>query len=136
MAIGALGIAGGLGTTGKGIASAYYLALALPWALVFAAWHLVNALKLRTTATLLSGDLLTHAGKCPALTESDCVAPAMEAEEVFHATGLTTNLGPTLEQLAQSRHTSVQKLVELNGIGVADQEFGSADDILPVDYTE
>jgi flavorubredoxin len=53
------------------------------------------------TATLLSGDLLTHVGKCPALTESDCVAPAMEAEEVFHATGLTTNLGPTLEELAQ-----------------------------------
>jgi flavorubredoxin len=53
------------------------------------------------TSTLLAGDLLTHAGKCPALTESDCVAPAMEAEEVFHATGLTTNLAPTLEQLAQ-----------------------------------
>ncbi|MGH3677649.1 MAG: MBL fold metallo-hydrolase [Mycobacterium sp.] len=54
-----------------------------------------------TTSTLLSGDLLTHVGKCPALTESDCVAPAIAAEEVFHATGLTTNLGPTLEQLAQ-----------------------------------
>ena len=53
------------------------------------------------TATLLAGDLLTHTGKCPALTESDCVAPAIAAEEVFHATGLTTNLAPTLEQLAQ-----------------------------------
>ena len=60
-----------------------------------------------TTTTLLSGDLLTHAGKCPALTESDCVAPAMEAEEVFHATGLTTNLGPTLEQLAQLNPTTL-----------------------------
>jgi flavorubredoxin len=54
-----------------------------------------------TTSTLLAGDLLTHTGQCPALTESDCVAPALEAEAIFHATGLTTNLGPTLEQLAE-----------------------------------
>lgn len=54
-----------------------------------------------TTTTLLAGDLLTHTGQCPALTESDCVAPALEAEGLFHATGLTTNLAPTLEQLAQ-----------------------------------
>jgi flavorubredoxin len=60
-----------------------------------------------TTTTLLSGDLLTHAGKCPALSESDCVAPAMEAEEVFHATGLTTNLAPTLEQLAALNPTTL-----------------------------
>jgi flavorubredoxin len=40
-----------------------------------------------TTSTLLAGDLLTHAGQCPALTESDCVAPALEAEGLFHATG-------------------------------------------------
>ncbi|MUL47765.1 MBL fold metallo-hydrolase [Mycobacterium sp. CBMA293] len=53
-----------------------------------------------TTSTLLAGDLLTHTGRCPALTESDCVAPALEAEALFHATGLTTNLTPTLEQLA------------------------------------
>jgi flavorubredoxin len=33
-----------------------------------------------TTSTLLAGDLLTHTGRCPALTESDCVAPALEAE--------------------------------------------------------
>ncbi|MDH6198221.1 flavorubredoxin [Mycobacterium frederiksbergense] len=53
-----------------------------------------------TTSTLLAGDLFTHTGKCPALTESDCVAPALEAEGLFHATGLTTNLIPTLGQLA------------------------------------
>lgn len=53
-----------------------------------------------TTSTLLAGDLFTHTGRCPALTESDCVAPALEAESIFHATGLTTNLAPTLEQLA------------------------------------
>ena len=45
--------------------------------------------------------MLTHTGRCQALTESDCVAPALEAESLFHATGLTTNLAPTLEQLAQ-----------------------------------
>jgi flavorubredoxin len=60
-----------------------------------------------TTSTLLAGDLLTHVGQCPALTESDCVAPALEAEEVFHATGLTTNLGPTLEQLAELNPTTL-----------------------------
>jgi len=60
-----------------------------------------------TTSTLLAGDLLTHVGRCPALTESDCVAPALEAESIFHATGLTTNLGPTLEQLAELRPTTL-----------------------------
>src|SRR6185437_11664455 len=54
-----------------------------------------------TTSTLLAGDLFTHTGRCPALTESDCVAPALEAEALFHATGLTTNLAPTLAELAQ-----------------------------------
>jgi flavorubredoxin len=60
-----------------------------------------------TTSTLLAGDLLTHTGQCPALTESDCVAPALEAESLFHATGLTTNLAPTLEQLAQLTPTTL-----------------------------
>lgn len=41
-----------------------------------------------TTSTLLAGDLLTHVGQCPALTESDCVARALEAESFFHAAGL------------------------------------------------
>jgi len=60
-----------------------------------------------TTSTLLAGDLFTHTGHCPALTESDCVAPALEAEAVFHATGLTTNLAPTLEQLAGLNPTTL-----------------------------
>ncbi len=60
-----------------------------------------------TTATLLSRDLLTHVGQCPALTESDCVAPALEAESVFQATGRTTNLAPTLERLAQLQPTTL-----------------------------
>jgi flavorubredoxin len=60
-----------------------------------------------TTSTLLAGDLLEQAGQCPAVTESDCVAPALQAESLFHATGLTTNLAPTLEQLAQLRPTTL-----------------------------
>jgi flavorubredoxin len=60
-----------------------------------------------TTSTLLAGDLFTHTGRCPALTESDCVAPALEAEAIFGATGLTTNLQPTLERLAALNPTTL-----------------------------
>jgi flavorubredoxin len=60
-----------------------------------------------TTSTLLAGDLFTHVGACPALTESDIVGPALEAEELFHATGLTTTLRPTLEQLAELNPTTL-----------------------------
>jgi flavorubredoxin len=60
-----------------------------------------------TTSTLLAGDLFTHTGRCPALTESDCVAPALEAEAIFGATGLTTNLQPTLERLAELNPTTL-----------------------------
>ncbi|MEU9805550.1 MBL fold metallo-hydrolase [Mycobacterium sp. NPDC050853] len=60
-----------------------------------------------TTATLFSGDLFTHTGQCPALTEPDCVAPALAAEGLFHATGLTTTLAPTLDQLADLEPTTL-----------------------------
>jgi flavorubredoxin len=60
-----------------------------------------------TTSTLLAGDLMTQAGNPAPLTESDCVAPAIEAENFFHATGLTTNLQPTLYQLAELRPTTL-----------------------------
>jgi flavorubredoxin len=60
-----------------------------------------------TTATLLAGDLLTHVGRCPALTESDISEPAIEAEGLFHATGLNSNLAPTLEQLAALNPTTL-----------------------------
>jgi flavorubredoxin len=60
-----------------------------------------------TTATLLAGDLFTHAGNGPALTESECVTPAMEAEALFHGTGLTTALAPTLHQLADLKPTTL-----------------------------
>jgi flavorubredoxin len=60
-----------------------------------------------TTSTLLAGDLFTHVGQCPALTESDVVEPALEAEGFFHATGLNSNLAPTLHQLADLNPTTM-----------------------------
>lgn len=60
-----------------------------------------------TTSTLLVGDLFAHVGRCPALIEDDIVAPALDAEDLFHATGLNSNLAPTLEQLARLEPTTL-----------------------------
>jgi flavorubredoxin len=54
-----------------------------------------------TTKTLFCGDLFTHAGDGPALTTDDIVAPALLAEEIFHATALTITTAPTIRRLAQ-----------------------------------
>ena len=54
-----------------------------------------------TTKTLFCGDLFTHAGDGPALTTEDIVAPALLAEEIFHATALTITTAPTIRRLAQ-----------------------------------
>lgn len=53
-----------------------------------------------TTRTLLCGDLFTHSGDGPALTTDDIVAPALAAEEFFHATALTARTAPTIRRLA------------------------------------
>lgn len=53
-----------------------------------------------TTATLFTGDLFTQIGDCPAVVDDDVVGAATAAEELFGATALSTNLGPTLERLA------------------------------------
>jgi flavorubredoxin len=53
-----------------------------------------------TTGTLLCGDLFSHLGDGPALTTADLVAPAEAAEDVFRATCLTPDTGPTLRRLA------------------------------------
>jgi flavorubredoxin len=53
-----------------------------------------------TTKTLLCGDLFTHTGNGPALTDSDIVGPALAAEELFHATALTVVTAATIRQLA------------------------------------
>lgn len=54
-----------------------------------------------TTGTLLCGDLFTHLGDGPAVTEADLVAPAEQAEDMFHATCLTPGTGATLRRLAE-----------------------------------
>ncbi|WP_375486585.1 aldehyde dehydrogenase family protein [uncultured Mycobacterium sp.] len=74
-----------------------------------------------TTSTLLAGDLLTHTGQCPALTESDCVAAALDAEAAFRATAMSTNLGPTLEQLTRLQPTTLALMqgASFTGDGVA-----------------
>jgi len=53
-----------------------------------------------TTQTLFCGDLLTHVGDGPALTDADIVGPALAAEQIFHATALTSATGTTIRQLA------------------------------------
>jgi flavorubredoxin len=53
-----------------------------------------------TTRTLLCGDLFTHVGNGPALVESDIVAPAMAAEDMFHATAVTPMTAPSIRKLA------------------------------------
>ncbi|BBY18083.1 oxygen-binding di-iron domain-containing protein [Mycolicibacterium litorale] len=59
------------------------------------------------TDTLLAGDLFTHVGRGPAITESDCVTTALDAEDLFHATALCTGLVPTLAALADLRPTTL-----------------------------
>ncbi len=53
-----------------------------------------------STGTLFCGDLFTHTGDTPALTSEDIVGPARAAEEIFRATCLTPNTGPTIRRLA------------------------------------
>jgi glyoxylase-like metal-dependent hydrolase (beta-lactamase superfamily II) len=53
-----------------------------------------------TTRTLLCGDLFTAMGPSPALTEGDLLEPALQAEDVFRATCLTPETGPTIRRLA------------------------------------
>jgi flavorubredoxin len=54
-----------------------------------------------STRTLLCGDLLTQLGDPPALVEDDLVAPAGAAEDMFGATCLTPQTGPTIRRLAE-----------------------------------
>ena len=53
-----------------------------------------------TTRTLFCGDLFTHTGNGPATVESDIVAPAIAAEDIFHATALTPSTAPSIRKLA------------------------------------
>jgi len=53
-----------------------------------------------TTNTLLCGDLFTQLGNGPAITTGDILGAAAQAEDVFGATCLTPNTGPTIRGLA------------------------------------
>jgi flavorubredoxin len=53
------------------------------------------------TGTLLCGDLFTQVGAPPAVTTDDVVAPALAAEQMFHATALTPSTAPTLRRLGE-----------------------------------
>jgi flavorubredoxin len=53
-----------------------------------------------TTRTLLCGDLFTHSGNGAAITETDVVGPAMDAEDLFGASSLSPSTGATLRKLA------------------------------------
>jgi flavorubredoxin len=53
-----------------------------------------------TTSTLLCGDIGSHTGSVPALTENDVVGPASAAEDMFGATCLTAATAPTIRRLA------------------------------------
>jgi flavorubredoxin len=53
-----------------------------------------------TGRTLFSGDLLTHGGDGPAITEADITAPAIAMEEMFKSMTLAPNTADILRQLA------------------------------------
>jgi flavorubredoxin len=80
------------------------------------------------TSTLLAGDLLSQTGNPAPLSESDLVAPAIAAEQLFHATGLTSTLAATLHRLADLNPTTLAVMhgASFNGDG-AGQLRGLAD---------
>jgi len=53
-----------------------------------------------TGATLFCGDLLTHGGDGPPLTESDIAGPAIAMEDMFHAMSMAPNTVAVLHRLA------------------------------------
>lgn len=60
-----------------------------------------------TTATLLCGDLFTHAGRASAEPSGDILGPAIATETLFQATALTPNTGPTIRRLADLGATTL-----------------------------
>jgi flavorubredoxin len=60
-----------------------------------------------TSETLLCGDLFTHPGNGAAITETDIVAPAMAAEDLFGFSSLSPTTGATLRKLAALQPTAL-----------------------------
>jgi flavorubredoxin len=56
-----------------------------------------------STRTLLAGDLFTHPGNGPPVTETDIVLAAKAGEEMFRASCYTPGTGPAIRRLADLR---------------------------------
>ncbi len=54
-----------------------------------------------TTGTLLCGDLFTHLGNGPALTENDVLGPSEEAEDLFAYSSLAPSTPTAIDRLAE-----------------------------------
>jgi flavorubredoxin len=54
-----------------------------------------------TASTLFCGDLLTHVGDGPPLTDSDILGPALDAERMFGAMTMAPGTAQTLRRLAE-----------------------------------
>lgn len=52
------------------------------------------------TSTLFCGDLFTHVGRGPAITNDSIIDAAIAAEDAFKATSLTPATGPTIRMRA------------------------------------
>ena len=60
-----------------------------------------------TTSTLLCGDLFSHVGAGPAVTNDDVIEKAMAAEGMFHATALAPHTGKTMRALGDLEPTTL-----------------------------
>ncbi len=60
-----------------------------------------------TTRTLLCGDLFTHLGNGPALTDADIVEPAIVAENIFRYTSLAPDTAAVMRRLASLGPTTL-----------------------------
>jgi flavorubredoxin len=60
-----------------------------------------------TTRTLLAGDLFTHTGDGPPVTEKDIVLPAKAAEEMFRSSAYSPAAGATIRRLAELHPTTL-----------------------------
>jgi flavorubredoxin len=60
-----------------------------------------------TTGTLFCGDLFSHLGDGPAVTDNDVLDAAAQAEDMFGATCLTPATGPTIRALADLHPTAL-----------------------------
>jgi flavorubredoxin len=60
-----------------------------------------------TSRTLFSGDLLTHVGDGPPLTDSDILGPALDAERMFRAMSMAPGTAAILRGLADLKPTTL-----------------------------